>query len=196
MDGKLTVLALSHFGPENPSRGLAPLGFNADNYMRYLNDVVVTYKATDKLTLVTEANWIRDDFLGIAQTGKPGPANAFGAAQYLSYVLSDTATFNARLEVYRDAQNVFVTSFTGNNDFVRGELGLPFLSPVLAPAKPTTYGALTLGVTFKPNLPAPITGLLIRPEFRYDTSLNGTKPYKDGTATGQLTLSSDFVLTF
>ena len=48
MDGKLTVLALSHFGPENPSRGLAPLGFNADNYMRYLNDVVVTYKATDE----------------------------------------------------------------------------------------------------------------------------------------------------
>ena len=196
MDGKLTVLALSHFGPENPSRALAPLGFNANAYMRYLNDVVVTWKATDKLTLVTEANWIRDNFLGFNQTGKPGPADAYGIAQYLSYTLSETATFNARLEVYRDANNVFVASFTGNNDFVRGELGLPFLSPVLTASAPTTYGALTLGVTFKPNLPAPITGLLIRPEFRYDTSLNGTKPFKDGTNTGQLTLASDFVLTF
>src|SRR5580658_2778754 len=34
MDGNLTVLALSHMGPENPTRALAPIGFDANSYMR------------------------------------------------------------------------------------------------------------------------------------------------------------------
>jgi hypothetical protein len=38
--------------------------------------------------------------------------------------------------------------------------------------------------------------LLIRPEIRYDTSLNGKKPYNGGKDTGAFTFGSDFVLTF
>ena len=58
------------------------------------------------------------------------PANAFGVAQYASYTLSDTVTFNARAEVYRDDNGFFVTAFPNNvglmnNNFVGGELGLP-----------------------------------------------------------------------
>jgi hypothetical protein len=194
MDGNLTVLALTHIGPENASRALAP-AFNANSYMRYLNDLIVTWKASDKLTLVTEGNWIRDDYLGIAQTfPKPSSANAYGVAQYVSYTLTDTMTINLRGEVYRDDSAAFVFAFPGNNDFVRSELGLPNGS--YGVAKPTTYGEITIGATFKPDLPAPITGLLIRPELRVDSALSGGHPYNTGTSSTQLTLASDFVLTF
>jgi hypothetical protein len=195
--GNLTVLALSHLGPENATNLLKPAGYDANGYMRYENDVVITWKASDALTLATELNWIRDDFDGIFTKGKPSAANAYGVAQYLSYTLSDTVTFNARAEVFRDDNGFFVSAFTGNNDFVRGELGLPSLSPVLGTGGvPTTYGEITVGLTFKPTLPAPITGLLIRPELRVDDALAGGHPFGNGNASSAVTLASDFVLTF
>jgi Putative beta-barrel porin-2, OmpL-like. bbp2 len=194
LDGNLTLLVLSHMGPENPSIGLSPL-YNANQYMRYENDTVLTWKVSDAITLVTEANWIRDDFLGIIRTGKPSPANGYGIAQYFSYTISDTATFNARGEVWRDDSGAFVFGFPGNNDPVRSQLGLPNTSFSPVAGIPTTYGAITVGITFKPALPAPITGLLIRPELRVDTSLNGTKPFNNG-AQSAVTVASDFVLTF
>ncbi len=123
MDGNLTVLALTHIGPENATRALAPGGFNADAYYRYLNDIVVTYKATPALTLVTELNWIRDDFAGAFTSGKTSSANAFGIAQYASYAVNDTFTLNGRAEIYRDDNNFFVASFQGNNTFVGAEQG-------------------------------------------------------------------------
>jgi hypothetical protein len=56
-------------------------------------------------------------------------------------------------------------------------------------------GEITLGFTFKPSLPAPVTGLLIRPEVRFDSALNGLHPYGNGN-TASVTVASDFVLTF
>jgi hypothetical protein len=196
MDGNLTVLALTHVGPENPTRSLAPV-YDANKYMRYLNDAVITWKASDTVTLVTELNWIRDDFLGIVATGKPSPANGYGLAQYVAYTLSDSITLNGRAEVWRDDTGVFAAGYTGNNDAVRGELGLAPFSPVLTTApKGTTYGEITLGMTVKPTMPGWITGLLVRPEVRVDTALNGSHPYNDGTSNAQVTVASDFVLTF
>jgi hypothetical protein len=196
MGGNLTILALTHIGPENSSRVLStlgPAGFNADGYYRYLSDIVMTYKASDALTLTTEANWIRDDFGGYYTSGKPSAANAFGIAQYVSYTLNDAITLNGRVEVYRDDNNFFVASFPGNN-FVSAEQG--FTVGVGASA-PTTYSELTLGVTWKPaNLPPVISGLLIRPEVRYDQALTNTHPYNGGRDNGAFTAASDFVLTF
>lgn len=193
MDGNLTVLALTHIGPENASRSFLT-GYNVNGFYRYLNDVVITYKATDRLTFVTEFNWVRDDVLGTGNSGVPKPANAFGAAQYVSYALTDTVTLNGRAEVYRDDNGVFVATFPGNTDFVNSELGLPNGSR-RAPL-PTTYGEITIGATYKPKVPAPITGLLVRPEVRYDRALADTHPYNRGQDNGSFTLASDFVLTF
>jgi hypothetical protein len=54
----------------------------------------------------------------------------------------------------------------------------------------TTYGELTLSVTYKPAVPAPVTGLLIRPEVRWDHSFTDDNPFNQnppaftkGTAT-------------
>jgi hypothetical protein len=154
--------------------------------MRYLNDIAVTWKVNEKLTLVTELNYIKDDF---------AKADGWGVAQYASYALTDTLTLNGRAEVWRDGKNFFVAAFPGNLDFVNAQLGNPVPSIITAP-KATTYGEFTIGVTYKPSLPAPISGLLIRPEFRYDSALSGGKPFNGGKSSGAFTIASDFVLTF
>lgn len=180
LDGNLTVLALSHIGPENPSR-LIP---NADSYMRYLNDITVTYKASDKLSFTTEGNYIRDDYYR---------ADGYGVAQYAQYALTDTLTLNGRAEIWRDNKGFFVGAFPQNLGFVNAEEGYP---AVVVSAAPTTYSEFTIGVTYKPTLPAPISALLIRPELRYDRSLNGTSPYNAGASKGVFTLAMDAVLGF
>jgi hypothetical protein len=181
LDGNLTVLGLSHFGPENPTR-LVP---NADGYGRYENDAVITWKATPALTFVTEGNWIHDDYF---------KADAYGAAQYVSYTLNDQFTLNARGEVYRDQNNFFVGAFPNSLGFINSQLGKP--ATIVTAAKATTYSEITLGFTYKVPVPAPVSALLLRPEVRYDSSLNGTKPFNSGTATGAFTISADFVLGF
>ncbi len=62
LDGKLTELALTHFGPEQATRLLSPQGVNANGQWRYYNDVLITWKATEALTLVSEFNLIRDNY--------------------------------------------------------------------------------------------------------------------------------------
>lgn len=195
MDGALTVLALTHIGPENPTRTLSPLGYNADGYYRYLNDVIVTYKATDKLTLVTEANFARDDAGGGGAPGNLKPANAFGIAQYASYALNEQFTLNGRAEFFRDDNNFFVAAFGANNGYDNLQKGFP--TAVITAPHPTSYGEITLGVVYKPaNMPAAISGLLVRPEVRYDRALTNTHPYNSGRDNGSFTIASDVVLTF
>jgi len=199
-DGNLTVLALSHLGPEQSSRLLSPIGFNADGTWRAFNDLVVTYKYSDALTLTTELNWARDSY-GFDNK----PVNAFGAAQYAAYTLTDTLTLNGRLEVWRDDSNFFVAAYSGNNDPVRSEQGLAPISNVYtAPGGGgTTYGALTLGVTYKPALPF-VTGLLVRPEVRWDHAFTTNDPFNQNyqAAPGNkggansFTFGSDIVVTF
>jgi hypothetical protein len=197
MGGNLTILALTHDGPEQASRVLSPLGKNADGYWRYFNDVVITYKATDALTLTTELNLVRDDF------GTVGKAvNAFGVAQYASYTLTDTLTLNGRAEVFRDDNNFFVAAFSGNNDPVRIQQGLPALSGVLvAPGTNATYTALTAGVTYKPSVSSPLSGFLFRPEVRWDHAFSSGKAFNtnapgDKGTLDQVTIAADVVVTF
>lgn len=179
-DGKFSILALSHFGPENPSR-LVP---NANRYFRIFNDILFTWKPTDSLTFNTEFNFVKEEL---------GNATAYGAAQYVSYALTDTLKLNARGEVWRDAKGFFVAAFPGNRDFTNAQLGRP---ATIIGAGPVTYGALTLGVTYSPNIPGPLAGLMIRPELRYDHALAGGRPYNGGRDRGQFTLATDVILKF
>ena len=216
MEGNLTVLALSHIGPENATRALGPqpvggtspfppgVGpFNANNYMRMYNDVVVVWKYNDKLTLTTEATWARDEFGNNAfKGGKPADANAFGIAQYAAYTLTDTLTLNGRVEIFRDDNGFFVGGFPGNYDPVYAQKGVQFPQNGTYNPPQATYGAITVGLTYKPEVPKPITGLMIRPEVRYDQALGGTKVFNRNSATGTFrdsgafTFGADVVVTF
>ena len=190
LDGKLTVLAFSHFGPENPSRTVP----NANRHYRYINDVVITYKATDRLTFTTDANWIRDDY-GPHTNGNSG-ADGYGVAQYVSYALSDTLTLNARGEIWRDQNNFFVAAFPNSLGPVQALGGRPPATIEGAAIKGTTYGAITLGFTYKPEVPSTIATLMVRPEIRYDNALSGGKPFNGQKDSGAFYVGADVVLGF
>lgn len=175
---KVTVVALSHIGPENP-RG--SLGVRANSDLRYLNDVVINWKVSDKLTSTTELNYIRDDGFS-AQGG--------GAAQYLTYALNPQVTLAGRAEIWRDDQGFFVAGFPRSNDALLSLEGRPYTSIGGGPA---TYGALTLGLSWKPVVPKLIEGFVVRPEVRYDYALDG-RPFRDQMRKDQFTLGLDMIV--
>ena len=179
--GKLTVLALTHIGPENATRNTT-FGNSAN---RYFNDAVITYKHSDKLSFTTELNYVREEGF---------KAEAYGVAQYVSYALADTFVLNARAEVYRDNNNFFVSTPRGNRDlanFQRGKDALFITSP-----RAGTYSEYTVGATYKPVVAGPLQTLLVRPEVRLDKTLNGARSYNDGKDTKVWFFGADIVLGF
>lgn len=186
LGGALTISATTHIGPENSNVSAVTLaGVNPNSALRYLNDITTIWKATDKLTLTTDLNYIRDD--GFNATG-------YGVAQYASYAINDWLKITGRGEIWRDNNGFFVASFPGNQDFVRAEHGNPLATVISGGA--TTYGALTVGLAIKPSVPKQLEGLVIRPEIRYDTSLNNTTPFGGGTKGSQWTFASDLIVPF
>jgi len=180
--GKLTVLALTHIGPENSKRN-TPF---ANDALRYFNDVAVVWKATDKLTLTTEANFVREEGFR---------SEAWGLAQYASYTLSDTVALNGRAEIFRDNGNFFVSTPVAERDFANLQRG--FFSRFIVSPKATTYSEFTAGLTYKPTwLPSQLTTAAIRPELRYDRALNNVRAYNDGKDKGAFTLAADIILGF
>lgn len=156
-DGKLAILGTTHIGPENP---------NDDDNMRYLHDIVVTIKPTDKLTLITDMNFARDS---------AADAEAYGVAQYLTYAFNDWLAAGVRGEVFRDDDGFFVAQFWDNDDFVNLQRGeFDSIDPRTVGAGPITYGALTFGLNIKPT-----KYLLVRPEIRFDRALGGGEPFND-----------------
>lgn len=178
----LTILALTHIGPELPNGALGE-GVSVHGKLRYLNDVSATWKVNDKLTSITELNYIRDD--GVNATGG-------GVVQYFTYALTGELTLALRGEVWRDNNGFFVAAFPGNADFINASLGLPnnaFGGGVV------TYGAVTVGMNFKvPHMPKMLDGLVLRPELRYDRSLAGAHPFNGGQDIDQFTFGIDGVL--
>jgi hypothetical protein len=195
LEGKLSVLALTHVGPELPNN-------NHDN--RYFNDILITNKLWDPLTLVTELNWVRDDS-PVTSPVTVSTQNAFGLAQYAIYALSDTLSVIGRAEVFRDESGTFVSNFIGNQDFIKFESGNGALDTRDRFAgRPTTFGSLTLGLNWKPPVKGIGEGTVIRPEIRYDQALSSSKPFDTrvrggtavGTASSQLTFAADIVIPF
>ncbi len=179
----LTIVALTHIGPELPNGALG-VGVNVHNKYRYLTDVNAVWKVNAKLTATTELNYIKDD--GVSATGG-------GVVQYLTYAMTDHLSLSARAEVWRDSQGFWVAAFPGNQDFVNAEKGRPNGSYGAGPA---TYGAITLGAMLKPtHMPKNLDGLMIRPEIRYDRALAGGLPFggNPGTRKGQFTFGIDIV---
>ena len=173
-DGKLTVIASTHIGPETP---------RDRSHLRYLNDVVAIYKASDTLTATTDLNYIYDDL---------AKAKGYGVVQYFSAVISKTVTANFRGEIWRDQNGFYVAQIGNNTDllaFERGDTFMPDARTVGGGA--TTYGSLTIGASIKMT-----DALTLRPEVRYDKSLNGTKPFNDSRKGSQLTFAVDATYSF
>lgn len=140
-DGKAIITATTHIGAENP---------HDNENLRYLNDITAVIKLTEKLTATTDLNYAREDSV---------EAQAYGIAQYFTYAFSDKISAGIRGEVFRDDSGFFVAQFQGNNDFLnlqRGDLGKLHKRSVGGGA--TTYGALTVGLNYKPIDPGGLAG--------------------------------------
>jgi len=177
-EGKFVVLASTHDGPETP---------HDNSHWRYLNDITATWKITDKFTSITDLNYIYDEL---------AKADGFGAAQYLTYAITDWLIAGIRAEVWRDDQGFYVTQFADPHDPMRALQGEPTIDPRTVGGGRTTYGEVTAGFTIKPNVPKPLEGLMIRPELRYDRSLNDTHPFNDSQDRSMVTAGLDVILVW
>ena len=105
-----------------------------------------------------------------------------------------------RFEVFRDNNNFFVAGFPGYNDFLNAEHG--YFNPSVIAAGPqnagTTYMSFTVGTTITPELPKNpyIANIILRPEVRWDTTLNNTTPFAGGTKKSQVTFGFDAIVPF
>lgn len=220
LDGNLTVLGMVHHGPENakqngdwltggalwPNIGALCI-CNPNSANRTYANVVTTWKATENLTFTTdiaydrESGWnpITDPLTGLT---KPQGADAYAVAQYASYKINDIFKVNTRIEYYRDNKNFFIVGFPGYFDLVN--LGHGFACPSCIFAGPgnvgTSYLALTAGLTITPEIPKMpiITGLILRPEVRWDTTVNGATPFfgPNGRKSSQGLIMIDAIVPF
>ncbi|MCP1203797.1 outer membrane beta-barrel protein [Acetobacter oryzoeni] len=177
MDGKLDVHAIGHFGPQgNNGRTIvsptgwvsAGIGKQANSLMQYNADVMATYHINDKMTVSVDGTYLHDDSLR---------DDAYGVTTYFSYDIHPWLTFNARGEIFRDNTGGVITEYSSFNSLTQALSNQPF--PYYN-ALPTTYGELTVGVSYRPefvNKRLALGGFTIRPEIRLDKSLNGTHPF-------------------
>jgi len=181
LDGKLTVLAISHIGSETPTR-VSP---TADRDTRYYNDLVLSYKVSDTLSFVSELNYVRDTAIN---------AQAYGIANYMSWVINPDITFNLRGEVWRDEKGYFVAGFPNGLDPIRALVGLPNTAFTVDAPGPVTYSEVTVGVTYKPKVEGPVA-FALRPELRYD-HVDGARAFNRGRDRNALTAAMDIILSF
>lgn len=201
LDGDLSVMGIVHHGPENPKQ-LDPLGVgwpntplacvcNPNTANRTYVNLTTTWHATENLTFVTDMAFNRESGGNpIEVTGfpagtfglplKPQGADSYAIAQYASYQVNDLFKVNGRVEFYRDNKNFFVAAFPGYFGLANLIHGFPCPECLFRPGGVgTSYLALTAGVTITPAIPEMpvIKGLILRPEFRWDTAVNGTQPF-------------------
>ena len=176
--GKLLINGATHIGPETPDN-------NRD--LRYLSDVYVTWKITDKWTSITEFDYARDD---------GADADGYGVAQYLTYAINDKISAKIRGEIWRDDQGFYVASFADPHDPVRSLGGQSLIDPRTVGGGRTTYGGLTIGLDIKPTVPKPFTGLTLRPEIRADHSFSDTHPFNQSQDETSFTAAIDAFFTF
>ena len=77
-----------------------------------------------------------------------------------------------------------------------------FYNPSVITAGPpnqgTTYLSLTVGTTITPELPKNpyVANVILRPELRWDTTLNDTTPFAGGTKRSTVTFGFDAIVPF
>jgi len=179
LGGKISGLLSVHIGPETP---------HDTKDLRYLDDLTFTYTISDKQSVIVDLNYAQDAAVKVSGQG---------AAIYFQQTVSDTVSVALRGEVWRDSEGFFVAQIAANDDAINLLAGYPNLNVRTVGGGSTTYGAITLGANIKvPSVSKPFAGLVIRPEVRYDKSLNKTTPFIDSSHENQFTLGVDAVLTF
>lgn len=164
--GMLNIVEMSRIGPENTMNRQG----EPRKAQRYWNDIAAYYTISKKLSVTGDVNFLHDDGMH---------ANAWGFASFLTYKLSPHLDLNYRGEIYRDNSGLMTGSTSSS--------GKPL---------PTTFGALTLGFSYKPPLGHGIRVFEIHPEIRFDRSLNGRHVFNAHRNIGMFTFGGDMMIGF
>lgn len=188
--GKLTLLLTTSIGPENPREVSGSFAYNGSGIehrsdLRYYNDLVATYKVTDKLTSIAEGVYTYDDGFD---------ASFYGGAETLAYTVNDVVTAAARFEVVRDSEGFYVAQFGQNDDFTNIERGGIPLDKRTVGGGPNTYLESTLGIQIKPPQ---VKFLTVRPEVRVDYATSArSRPFDDSSKQWSVTVGADAIIAF
>ncbi len=188
--GKLTLLYTTSVGPENPREFSGSPSYNGSGFvhrsnLRFYNDLVATYKVTDKLTSITEGVYTYDDGYD---------ASFYGGAETLAYTVNDVVTAAARFEAVRDSEGFYVAQFGANDDFTNLERGVSPLDKRTVGGGANTYLEATLGVQIKPPQ---LKFLTFRPEVRVDYATSAhSRPYDDSSKQWSVTVGADAIIAF
>ncbi|PAL27184.1 outer membrane beta-barrel protein [Acetobacter syzygii] len=196
--GKLRIVELSRVGPENAWRSSAGGHYEADHAQRFWNDINATYQVNDRLSITAEFNYLHDEGLHGMEGRQFKAADAESFVSFLSYKINKDFTFNYRGEIYRDNNNLMVSTFQGNNSYMNAIAGRPYAA-IPGPntsSHGTTYGALSLNVAYRPDLGHHVRIFQLRPEIRFDRALNSTTPFNGGRNNGMFTFGGDAVIGF
>lgn len=180
--GAVSVTYLLRVGPEDARRQLGT--HRAHEAQRYWNDLNATWQITPKWSLTAEATQVHDEGL---------EANTWSGVLWGAYAATSSLTFNARAEVYRDSTGQFIVQYPEDGSYGRALLGLPART-YSAPA--TTYGDFSLNAVWRPQLGHHVKWLQIRPEIRFDRSLNNTRPFADFRHQNRILIGGDVTLGF
>ncbi|HVU32019.1 MAG TPA: outer membrane beta-barrel protein [Opitutaceae bacterium] len=176
--GKFTGSFSTHFGPETPH--------NNHDY-RWLHDLTFTYALSDKESLITDLNYVQDD---------AAKAKGYGVVEYYIQKITDALSWGIRGEIWKDADGFYVAQFANSSDYIRLLRGDQFIADArTVGGGATTYSAVTLGLHYNVPVAKPFSGLMIRPEVRYDRS-SRTNAFVDSSQRDQWTFGIDAVLTF
>ena len=188
LNNKLTILVTTHIGQEDPRETYGQPAFSSmpgnvvtKGDSRIYLDGVATYKATDKLTSISEGVYTYDQGYN---------TDFFGGAETLAYALTDKITLAFRGECVHDSDGFFVAQFGANDDFTNAERGgIPLDKSTFGGGR-NTYFEGTLGVQVKP-----IKFLTLRPEVRYDYATKG-RAFDDQDHKYQVTIAADAIIAF
>ncbi|GBQ13820.1 outer membrane beta-barrel protein [Swaminathania salitolerans] len=177
MDGKLDGHVIGRFGPQGnngypvtspagwTSAGIGPA---ANSKMQYNGDILLTYHFSDRLAATVNGTYLHDDV---------SRDDVYGVTSYLSWDINPSVRLNLRGEVFRDNTGAVIASYASTTAYTDALRNAPYPYYI---APPTTYGELTVGVTYQPqfvNRHLKLGKFTVRPEIRLDKSLNGTQPF-------------------
>lgn len=180
--GAVSFTYLLRVGPEDARRLLGTE--RAHSAQRFWNDLNATWQISPKWSLTGEVNQLHDEGLH---------ANTWSGVVWGAYAATSTLTFNARGEVYRDSTGLLVAQYPDDQGYAHALLGLPAR---VYNAPPTTYGDFSLNAVWRPHVGHHVKLLQIRPEIRFDRSLNNTRPFADFSRRGRILFGGDITVGF
>jgi hypothetical protein len=193
-----------HVGWPNGTVGGVPADCLCDpnNTWSYANNLMLSYFPSDRLTLMADINYNRQDLSGtvysygltqssltlLSDAGYDTSAisnqrsvrsQSYGAAVYGLYKVNEVASLGTRIEYWRDDRNGYANAPLRPFDIVNSLHNFPNELIKREFGQGTSYFAITAGAKIIAKVPEVpyLREIIFRPQARWDVSVNGKAPF-------------------